>query len=261
MSFRTKVFLSITAAVVLAVWLVAVVVSALVTQSFERQDAQRTTSLVAQFRREFDRRGADVARRIDAVANSDAVERLAVNLGGGRADTAQYYSQAQALAQEQSLDFLELVGPEEAIISSAEWPARFGYKEDWLAQPVDWKTQSVFLKQEDLADGSALGLIAVRTLKAGDGSLYVAGGQRLDKEFLDSLPVAQGMRVQLYRNFAPLAQPESLGSKLAANLVKDVQHQPHRDDARRLGRHHHGDSAYRPRPKTARHPVGGELTR
>ena len=226
MSFRTKVFLSITAAVVLAVWLVAVVVSALVTQSFERQDAQRTTSLVAQFRREFDRRGADVARRVDAVAGSDTVERLAVNLGGGRADTAQYYSQAQALAQEQSLDFLELVGPDGAIISSAEWPARFGYKEDWLAQPVDWKAQSVFLKQEDLADGSALGLIAVRTLKAGDGALYVAGGQRLDKEFLDSLPVAQGMRVQLYRNFAPLVPPESLGSKLAADLVKDVQQQP-----------------------------------
>ena len=52
-------------------------------------------------------------------------------------------SQAQALAQEQSLDFLELVGPDAAIISSAEWPARFGYKEDWLAQPVDWKSQGV----------------------------------------------------------------------------------------------------------------------
>jgi len=225
-SFRAKVFLSITATVVLAVWLVAAVVSALVTQSFERQDAQRTAALVAQFRREFDRHSADVARRIDAVAGSDAVERLAVNLTGGQTDTAQYYGQAQTLAQEQSLDFLELVGPDTAIISSAEWPARFGYKEDWLAQPVDWRSQNVFLKQEDLADGSALGLIAVRTLKAGDGSLYIAGGQRLDKEFLDSLPVAQGMRVQLYRNFAPLAPAESLGSKLAAELVKDVQQQP-----------------------------------
>jgi len=226
MSFRTKVFLSITATVVLAVWLVAAVVSALVTRSFERQDAQRTAALVVEFRREFDRRGAEVARRIEAVAASDAVQRMAVNLGGAQTDTAQYYSLAQALAMEQSLDFLELVGPDGAIISSAEWPARFGYKEDWLPQLVDWKTQGVFLKQEDLANGSALGLIAVRTLKAGDGSLYVGGGQRLDKEFLDTLPVAEGMRVQLYSSFAADAHPESLGSKLATDLVKDVQQQP-----------------------------------
>ncbi len=225
MSFRTKIFLSITATVVLAVWLVAAVVSTLVTQSFERRDSQRTASLVSQLQREFDRRGADVARRVQAVAESDAVQRLAVNLGG-QLDTSQYYAQAQTLAQEQSLDFLELVGPDAAIISSAEWPARFGYKEDWLAQPVDWKAQGVFLKKEDLADGPALGLITVRTVTAGDKTLYVAGGQRLDKEFLDSLPATDGMRFQLYRNFEPLPSPESLGSKLAAGLVEEVRRQP-----------------------------------
>src|SRR5579862_3332538 len=169
MSFRTKVFLSITATVVLAVWIVAAVVSSLVTRSFERTDAQRTAALVSQLQREFDRRGADVARRVEAVADSDGVQRLAVNLGGQAAaqvDTSQYFAQAQTLAQEQSLDFLELVGPDTAIISSAEWPARFGYKEDWLAQPVDWKTQGVFLKKEDLADGPALGLITVRSVSA-----------------------------------------------------------------------------------------------
>ena len=225
MSFRTKLFLSITATVVLAVWVVAAVVSTLVTQSFERRDSQRTASLVSQLQREFDRRGADVARRVQAVADSDAVQRLAVNLGG-QLDTSQYYAQAQTLAQEQSLDFLELVGPDAAIISSAEWPARFGYKEDWLAQPVDWKAQGVFLKKEDLADGPALGLITVRTVTAGDKTLYVAGGQRLDKEFLNSLPATDGMRFQLYRNFEPLPSPESLGSKLAASLVEEVQRQP-----------------------------------
>jgi two-component system nitrogen regulation sensor histidine kinase NtrY len=194
-SFRTKVFLSIAATAVLSVWIVAEVVSTLVTQSFERRDAQRTATLVDQFRREFDRRGVEVVRRIEAVADSDAVQRLALNLS----DTSAYFTEAQTLAQEQSLDFLELAGPDETIISSAEWPARFGYKEDWLAQPVDWKSQGVFLKQEDLADGSALGLITVRTVKAGDGTLYVAGGRRLDQQFLDSLPGAEGMRVRLYR--------------------------------------------------------------
>jgi two-component system, NtrC family, nitrogen regulation sensor histidine kinase NtrY len=198
MSFRTKVFLSIAATAVLAVWIVAAVVSTLVTQSFERRDAQRTAALVNQFQREFDRRGVEVARRIEAVADSDAMQRLALSLSG-QADTSPYFTEAQTLAQEQSLDFLELVGPGATIISSAEWPARFGYKEDWLAQPVDWKSQGVFLKKEDLADGDALGLITVRTLKAGDGTLYVVGGQRLDQKFLDSLPGAEGMRVRLYR--------------------------------------------------------------
>ena len=225
MSFRTKVFLSITATVVVAVWIVAAVVSALVTQSFERRDTQRTRSLVSQLQREFDRRGADVARRVQAVADSDAVQRMAVNLGG-QPDTSQYFPDAQTLAQEQSLDFLELVGPDAAIISSAEWPARFGYKEDWLAQPVDWKAQGVFLKKEDLADGSALGLVTVRSVTAGDKTLYVIGGQRLDKEFLDSLPASDGMRLELYRNFEPLPSPESLGSKLAAGLVEDVRQKP-----------------------------------
>ncbi len=195
MSFRAKVFLSIAATAILSVWIVAAVVSVLVSDSFERRDQQRTAALVNQFQREFDRRGAEVARRIDAVANSDAVQRLALNLS----DASSYFTEAQTLAQEQSLDFLELVGPDQTIISSAEWPARFGYKEDWLAQPVDWKSQGVFLKKEDLADGEALGLIAVRTVKAGDGTLYVVGGQRLDQKFLDSLPGAEGMRVLLSR--------------------------------------------------------------
>ncbi len=213
MSFRTKVFLSITATVVLAVWIVAAVVSTLVTKSFERRDAQRTAGVVSQYQREMGRRGEDVARRVKAVADSEIVQRLAVNFNGP-VDTSQYYSQALALAQEQSLDFLELVGPDGAIISSAEWPARFGYKEDWIAQPVDWNAQPAFLKKEDLADGSALGLIAVRSIKAGDGTLFVAGGQRLDKEFLDSLPATDGVRVELYRNFEPLAPADALVDKV-----------------------------------------------
>ncbi|HYL37238.1 MAG TPA: ATP-binding protein [Bryobacteraceae bacterium] len=227
MSFRTKVLLSITATVVIAVWIVAAVVSTLVTRSFERSDAQRTSALVAQFRREFDRRGAEVARRVEAVASSDAIERIAVNLSGAQPDANQYFDQAQALAREQSLSFLEIVGPGGRIISSAEWPARFGYQEAWLAEAVDWNSAGAFLKREELADGSALGLITVRAVKAGDRTLYVAGGLQLDKEFLDSLPVAEGMRIQLYRNFEPLPPPESLGSKLAAALVQEVRQQPH----------------------------------
>ncbi len=226
MSFRGKVFLSITVTVLIAVWVVAAVVSALVTDSFEGRDTQRTAALVSEFRREFERRGEEVARRIDAIASSDAVERLAVNLALPQSDASRYVDEAPALAREQSLNFLELVGPDGRIISSAEWPARFGYEEKWLTEPVDWKAQGVFLKREDLADGSALGLVTVRALKTGDQALFIAGGLQLDKEFFDALPASEGMRIQLYRNFEPLPAGDALGSKLAATLVNDVRRQP-----------------------------------
>ena len=214
MSFRTKVFLSITATVVFAVWMVAGVVSALVTKSFERLDAQRTATLVAQFHREFERRGAEVVRRLDAIANSDQIARIAVDLGSPQFDPGKYYDQAQTLGREQSLDFLQLVGPDGSIISSAEWPARFGYKESWLFEAGD--TKNVFLKREELADGAALGLIAVRTVKAGNGPLYIVGGQRLDKQFLDTLPEVEGLRVELYNAFEAAPPP----------LVREVQQNP-----------------------------------
>jgi two-component system nitrogen regulation sensor histidine kinase NtrY len=213
-SFRTKVFLSITATVVLAVWMVAGVVSVLVTRSFERLDAQRTATLVSQFHREFERRGAEVVRRLEAIANSDQIARIAVDLGSAQFDPGKYNDLAQALAHEQSLDFLQLVGPDGIIISSAEWPARFGYKESWLFEAGDLK--NVFLKREELADGAALGLIAVRTVRAGNGQLYIAGGQRLDKQFLDTLPEVPGLRVQLYNGFDVAPPP----------LVREVQQRP-----------------------------------
>lgn len=204
MSFRAKIFLSITATVVVAVWIVAGVVSTLVSRSFERRDEQRTATLVAQFHAEFNRRSAEVARRLDAIASSDEIARMAVDLGSSQSDLGKYYDQAQNLAREQSLDFLELVGPDASIISSAEWPARFGYKESWLLGFGDSK--GVFLKREELADGSALGLIAVRT----NGQLSIVGGQKLDKQFLDTLPVAEGMRVELQTAIDPATQSREI---------------------------------------------------
>lgn len=208
MSFRTKIFLSITATVVVAVWIVAGVVSTLVTKSFERRDEQRTATLVAQFHGEFNRRGVEVARRLDAIASSDEIARIAVDLGSPQSDAGRYYDQAQILAREQSLDFLELVGPDGSIISSAEWPARFGYKENWLLSAGDSK--GVFLKREELADGAALGLIAVREVKAGNGQIYIVGGQKLDKQFLDTLPEVEGLRVQLQSTVEPSMPPREI---------------------------------------------------
>lgn len=223
MSFRNKVFLSITVSVIVAVWIVAAVVSTLVTNSFERTDIQRTASLVTEFHHQFARRGDEVSRRIDAIANSETIQRLVVNLSSPQPDPSRYVDEAAALAREQSLNFLELVGPDGRIVSSAEWPARFGYQDTWLTELSDWKSQAVFLRTEELADGSALGLVTVRTVRVGDGLLYIAGGLELDKEFLDALPLTEGMRIQLYRITPGGSIQPDPGSLLAKSLIEAVR--------------------------------------
>ena len=77
-------------------------------------------------------------------------------------DYSLHVNDAAALAASHGLDFLELVAGDGSIVSSAQWPARFAYKETWLTEPVDWKSQPAFLKREDLPDDAALALEAVR---------------------------------------------------------------------------------------------------
>jgi signal transduction histidine kinase len=60
-----------------------------------------------------------------------------------------------------------------------------------------------FLQAVELPDETALALVAVRALAGGAGNLYVAGGRRLDRKFLQSLVLAPGMRVLLYQNLQP----------------------------------------------------------
>ena len=111
-----------------------------------------------------------------------------------------YLTEAQTLAQDTQLDFLEIIGPDGNIVSSAQWPARFGYPE-----PAATATQSTFLRTEDLSDGTtALGIFAVRAVRHSDATgapnLRILGGKRLDQSFLADLPVASGMQISLYNN-------------------------------------------------------------
>lgn len=199
MSFRTKLLAVFTLTVVVAVGAVAWTVSAAMRSSFERLDEQRTKALVAQFRHEFDRRGEEVTERVEGIAADDDTLHMAVNLARAKPDYSAYVNAATGLAATHQLDFLELVANDGTIVSSAQWPARFGYKEDWVTEPRDWRAQGPFLKREDLADGSALALEAVRTVEAGGRKLYIVGGRRLDREFLASLVLPAGMRALLYR--------------------------------------------------------------
>ena len=129
------------------------------------------------------------------------------------------------------MDFLELVAGDGAIVSSAQWPARFGYKEAWLLAPVDWRTQAAFLKREDLAEESVLALEAVRVAARGDSRLFIVAGRRLGETFLASLVLPSGMRALLYRNLEPVFSAPALSGASAtdaqtlAPLIQKVLHE------------------------------------
>jgi signal transduction histidine kinase len=203
MSFRTRLLISFTVAVILTAGLVTLIVSSATRRAFEQRDNQRTAALVALFRLEFSRRGEEVVRRVEGLAAAESTLRMAIDLDRSDADPAPYVNGAGALAATYGLDFLELISYDGTIVSSAQWPARFGYKAEWVLQPVDWKSQSAFFEAVELPEETALALVAVRAVSAGDRNLYVVGGFRLDRKFLASLPLPAGMRALLYRNFPP----------------------------------------------------------
>ena len=211
MTFRTRLLLIFTVAVVASVGMVEWLVSASTRVRFERLETQRVDALVAQFRSEYERRGQEIARAVNGIAASDTVVNIAA-----ATDYSSFYADAASLAAAHSLDLLELVAADGSIISSAEWPARFGYKEDWItrrsdAASADWKTRGAFLRREELPDGVVtLALEAVGIATAGDRVVYVAGGERLDRAFLDTLALPAGMRALLYRNLQPQFTPSEL---------------------------------------------------
>jgi signal transduction histidine kinase len=197
-SFRARLLLVITVTVVAVVATVGAVVSISTRRAFDRADEQHTAALVAQIRSEIARRGDEVARDVDAIAARDAVTRIALAMGQPNSDASFYVNEAGALAADYHIEFLEIVAADGTIISSAQWPARFGYKDDSV--PRDSSTpQKAFLKKEELPNGSVLALAAVRAVHAGTGTIYVAGGRGADVSFLKSLSVPSGTRAMLWK--------------------------------------------------------------
>jgi len=190
-TFRTKLLYVSSLTIAGCVALVTGAVSASTRRSFERIDATRRESMLEQFRREMAEQGREVARRVESTIASTEVQQILA----GSAE----YDAAKAAASAQSLDFLDVVSGDLTIHSSAHWPARFGYKNDWQIAPEDWSESQAFLTRIPMPDGSsALALVAIRPPRSNTGPAYVAGGRRLDPAFLKSLGLAPGMRALLW---------------------------------------------------------------
>jgi two-component system, NtrC family, nitrogen regulation sensor histidine kinase NtrY len=201
MSLRQKLLLLFSLTIAATVAAVTWTVLVRVRHVFEQRDQEETALFVSQFQREFQSRSAEVAASVGRIAQSDRARAIAVELAQ-TGDPAPYVNEAQAMAQEAHLDFVEIVGPGGEIVSSAQWPARFGYPE-----PAATAQQGgSFLKREDLPDGGqALGLFAIHAVGASERPLRILGGEKLDQAFLAGLPAAPGMTVGLYAD----PQPES----------------------------------------------------
>jgi two-component system, NtrC family, nitrogen regulation sensor histidine kinase NtrY len=202
MTFRRKLLLVFSVSIAFSVAAVAWLVQEVTRKAFEKTENQRTVELVRQFQREFNRQGEDVTRRVENIAESETVNRMAA-LNGTSADSAEYFDLARSLAESHQLDFLELLDSRGMIVSSAQWPAKFGYPDPTFQFPSPSVQQPAFLKLEQLQDSTALGLFTVRSSHDREHPVYVVGGRPLDKAFLSALNVAPEMRVLLYQNRGP----------------------------------------------------------
>ena len=231
MSFRAKLMAFFVITIVAAVTLVAWGVSVYTRRAFEEFDHQRTDALVAQFHREYAQRGDEIAHRVQSIVDAEATLRMAMDLNRPQADASQYYNDARGIAQTQQLDFVDIVANDGTLISSSEWPARFGYKTDWVSTEPDWNSKGAFLRRVDTPDAVDLALLAVRTVRVGEKRLFLIGGQRLDQNFLATLVLPEGMRALLYRNLeqgfvpseltdprGPVSQPD-----LFSSMITEVQ--------------------------------------
>jgi signal transduction histidine kinase len=234
MSFRSKLFLVFLVTVLASVSLVAYGIAHYTSGAFEEMDAERTEALVSQFQNEYAQSREEVVQRVKEITDAEITLRVAIDLAKPNADQSIYVHDAVGAAQDHGLDFVEFVNSDGTIISSAQYPSHVGQKNDWVTSK-DWHNSEAFLKKEELPDGAALSLTAVRAISGGNGkNLCVVGGRRLDQNFLSSLVLPKGMRALLYRKLEPAFSQAALtdaqgpvdqGYRLAP-FIEQVEKQP-----------------------------------
>jgi signal transduction histidine kinase len=232
-TFRAKLLVGFILAIVISISLVAWGVLTSTRSAFETLDTQRTTALVEQFRREFDRRGEEVARRVAAIAETQASLEMAMAISQPNPDYATYVSDALGLQRNHQLDFVEMVTHEGVIFSSSHRPTKVLHNNEWVTGDVDWDSQGAFLRREEFpapalrpaAEGPELGeggtqpelvLVAVRRVGVLNRKVYIIGGRKLDETFLSSLVLPTGMRALLYRNLDAAFSPALLTGSAGA---------------------------------------------
>jgi signal transduction histidine kinase len=221
MSFRTKLFLLFLVTVLASVCAVTYSVTHYARAAYEEADAHRTQALVEQFQKEFAQQREQVVRQVENVADAEVTLRMAIDVSKPNADQSIYVHDAVGEAQDHGLNFMEFVLSDGTLISSAQYPARVGYKESWITDGKDWSGSEAFLRREELPNEVAVALLAVRTQPEVKQPFYAVGGRRLDQNFLASLVAPAGMRTLLYLNLNNAFSPSDITS--ASGEVKQPE--------------------------------------
>jgi len=196
LSLKTKLLLLVTISITASVGAVAWLIEERAHEAFRQVEQERTSALVNQFRREFEHAGDEITRGVDSIAASDAMQRTLTELANG-AEYANYVNEAASNAAAQRLDFLDLIAPDGAIISSAHWPARFGYKQRWFLDLPSPLPRQAFLKHVETPQGSVLAMLCFRTVPVHGLNYYLIGGRKLDT-VVQSLSPPEGLRVAIF---------------------------------------------------------------
>jgi two-component system nitrogen regulation sensor histidine kinase NtrY len=225
-SLKTKLLLLVTISITASVGAVAWLIEERAHEAFRQVEQDRTSALVNQFRREFEHEGVEITRGVEAIAGSDAMLRTVTELANG-AEYANYVNEAASQAAAPRLDFLDLIAPDGAIISSAHWPARFGYKQRWFLDRPTPLPQQAFLKHIETSQGSVLAMICLRPVHVHGLSFYLIGGRKLDA-VVQSLSAPAGLRVSIFsapeQGSGELLGPskDSFGSAKTTALIQQV---------------------------------------
>jgi signal transduction histidine kinase len=196
LALKTKLLLLVTLSITASVGAVAWLIETRAHEAFRQVEEDRTTTLVKQFRREFDHEGEEITRGVETIAASDQMLRTTSELSNG-AEYANYVNEAAAYAAAQRLDFLDLIAPDGAIISSAHWPARFGYKQRWFLDRPAPLPERAFLKHVETPQGSVLAMLCLRPVRAHGLNYYLIGGRKLDA-VLQALSPPEGLHVSIF---------------------------------------------------------------
>jgi len=228
-SLKTKLLLLVTVGITASVGAVAWLIEERAHEAFRQVEKDRTTALMNQFRSEFLHEGEEITRGVEAIAGSDTMLRAVTEMANG-AEYANYVTQAASDAATQRLYFLDLIAPDGAIISSAHWPARFGYKQRWFLDRPSPVSQQAFLKHVETPQGSVLAMLCFRPVRVHGLNFYLIGGRKLDA-VVQSLSAPEGLRVAIFS--APEQGPgeligqskESFSDAKVTTLVQKVLEQ------------------------------------
>src|SRR5258708_21300700 len=106
MSFRKKLLLTFALTVVLCVVVISGSLWTSMQRSFDRANDDRANAVAAQFRSEFQHRGDEVVRKVEAAAASESAQRIALEINRGASDSGGYVGEARSLAGQKPHYFL-----------------------------------------------------------------------------------------------------------------------------------------------------------